>query len=594
MVVGLVLLASAALLGMWSPAVPLTGGLAWGVGLGVLYIGWPTLVEGWIDSAYSTAAGHARPAGQHAERRHLARARRPADGGRDRHRRGPPPGPPVRRAHGRWPPRRGSRPRRPKRLGAAPPTPRRRRWPTAPGLSAEGATSGRKSPSSPRRVYDPITWGLPGPRTDGTVDAASGDVVTDPTHQPTLDNLLSEDRTFPPGAEFAAQANAHPEMYAWAQSDRLAFWAEQARSLLDWDTPFTEVLDWSRAPVARWFADGRLNACANAVDRHVAAGRGDRVALLFEGEPGDTRTLTYAELQREVSQAANALTRAGRDHGRPGRDLPADDPRGGHLDARLRADRRRALRRVRRVLRRGAALPDRRRPGLPGDHRRRRLPARQGQCAQAGRRRGARRGQDALGPIDATASTVRHVLVVRRTGQDVDWTEGRDVWWHDALDGRVRPAHPGGRRRRAPAVHPLHLGHHREAEGHLPHHRRLPDPGGLHAPERLRPQARDRRLLVHRRHRLDHRAQLRRLRPAGQRRHPGDLRGHPGHPAPGSLVGDRPEVRRDHPVHRADRDPDLHEVGRGHPGAVRPVLACACSARWASRSTPRPGCGTAG
>ena len=105
--------------------------------------------------------------------------------------------------------------------------------------------------------------------------------MTDSADQPTLDNLLSEDRTFPPSAEFAAQANAHPEMYSWASADRLEFWAEQARTLLDWDTPFTEVLDWSGAPVARWFADGRLNACYNAVDRHVGGGpRGPRGAAV--------------------------------------------------------------------------------------------------------------------------------------------------------------------------------------------------------------------------------------------------------------------------------------------------------------------------
>ena len=126
-----------------------------------------------------------------------------------------------------------------------------------------------------------------------------------------LENLLAEDRRFPPTPEFTAQANARAELYLWSAADRLGFWAEQARLLIDWDTPFTEVLDWSGAPVARWFADGRLNACYNAVDRHVEAGNGDRVALLFEGEPGDRREVTYAELQREVCRAANALTARG-------------------------------------------------------------------------------------------------------------------------------------------------------------------------------------------------------------------------------------------------------------------------------------------
>src|SRR5690606_25909844 len=121
---------------------------------------------------------------------------------------------------------------------------------------------------------------------------------------PSLENLLHETRSFPPSPEFAAQANAKPELYEEAQADRPAFWARQANDLVTWRTPFTETLDWSQAPVARWFADGTLNAAYNAVDRHVEAGLGDRVAIHFEGEPGDTRTVTYAELQRDVARAA--------------------------------------------------------------------------------------------------------------------------------------------------------------------------------------------------------------------------------------------------------------------------------------------------
>ena len=157
----------------------------------------------------------------------------------------------------------------------------------------------------------------------------------------------------------------------------------------------------------------------------------------------------------------------------------------------------------------------------------------------------------------------------RRRGHD-----DRDVLVARRRSRRPRDEHEAaGHRRRAPAVHPLHLRHHREAQGHLPHHRRLPDPGGLHQLGRPRPPPRDRRLLVHRRHRLGHRPLLHRLRAAGQRRDAGHLRGHPGHPAPGPLVGDHREVQGLHPLHRAHRDPHLHEVGRGHPRQVRPVLA---------------------
>ena len=140
---------------------------------------------------------------------------------------------------------------------------------------------------------------------------------------------------------------------------------------------------------------------------------------------------------------------------------------------------------------------------------------------------------------------------------------------------RRRPPerHPRGAaaRQRAPAVHPLHQRHHREAQGHLPHQRRLPDPGRLHQRRRARRAPRDRRLLVHRRRRLGHRAHLHRLRPARQRRDPGDVRGHARHPAPGPLVGAHREVQGLDPLHGAHRHPHLHEVGRRHPREVRPV-----------------------
>ncbi len=116
---------------------------------------------------------------------------------------------------------------------------------------------------------------------------------------------------YPPSAEFAAQANTHGrELYYRAEADRLGFWAEQANRL-HWDTPFGEVLDWSGAPFAKWFVGGRLNVAYNCVDRHVDAGNGDRVAIHWIGEPGDSRDLTYADLKDEVSRAANYLSSLG-------------------------------------------------------------------------------------------------------------------------------------------------------------------------------------------------------------------------------------------------------------------------------------------
>ena len=117
--------------------------------------------------------------------------------------------------------------------------------------------------------------------------------------------------SFPPPTDFAENANATAELYREAEEDRLAFWAKQA-DRLSWETPFTEVLDWSQAPFAKWFVGGKLNVAYNCVDRHVEAGNGDRVAIHWEGEPvGESRSLTYSELLTEVSRAANALTDLG-------------------------------------------------------------------------------------------------------------------------------------------------------------------------------------------------------------------------------------------------------------------------------------------
>src|SRR4051794_10656580 len=126
----------------------------------------------------------------------------------------------------------------------------------------------------------------------------------------TLDNLSREDRRFPPSDKFAAAANVDASVYAEADADRLAFWADKARRLT-WAEPFEQVLDWSNPPFAKWFADGKLNVAVNCLDRHVEAGLGDRGAVHFEGEPGAPRTITSRELREEVCGAANALTDLG-------------------------------------------------------------------------------------------------------------------------------------------------------------------------------------------------------------------------------------------------------------------------------------------
>ncbi|MFI1738599.1 acetate--CoA ligase [Streptomyces sioyaensis] len=240
-----------------------------------------------------------------------------------------------------------------------------------------------------------------------------------------LANLLKEERRFAPPADLAAHANVTAAAYEQAAADRLGFWAEQAKRL-SWETAPTQTLDWSNAPFAKWFADGKLNVAYNCVDRHVENGLGDRVALHFEGEPGDTRAITYAELQREVSKAAHALTELGvRSGDRVAIYLPMIPEA---VIAMLACARLGAPHSV--VF-----------GGFSADALATRIndaDARVVITADGGYRRGK---PSALKPaVDAALTkpgteNVRSVLVVRRTGQeDVAWHEGRDVWWHDIVE----------------------------------------------------------------------------------------------------------------------------------------------------------------
>lgn len=201
------------------------------------------------------------------------------------------------------------------------------------------------------------------------------------------------------------------------------FWADQARTHVTWKTPFSTTLDWSDAPVAKWFADGTLNAAYNAVDRHVLAGNGDRVAFFFEGEPGDTRTITYNDLQRETSRAANALAALGVTRGdRVVIYLPLIPEA---VIAMLACARVGAIHSV--VF-----------GGFSAEALRSRIADAQATVvitADGGFRRGS---ASALKPavdeaLSGHGSSVEHVLVVRRTGQDTTMVEHRDLWWHDAL-----------------------------------------------------------------------------------------------------------------------------------------------------------------
>ncbi len=248
----------------------------------------------------------------------------------------------------------------------------------------------------------------------------------------TLSNLLKEDRRFEPPAEIADHANLKADAYERAADDRLAFWAEQAERI-DWAQKWDRVLDWDDRPFAKWFVGGKLNAAYNCVDRHVEAGRGDKVALHWVGEPvsdegvADSRDLTYAQLQDEVCKAANALTELG---------VGTGDRVAIYLPMIPEAV---------------VAMLACARIGAPhtvvfGGFSSEALSSRLVDCqakvvvtSDGGYRRGSAAAlkpavDEARTKAEAQGHTVDKVLVVRRTGQDVEWDDAVDVWWHDTVD----------------------------------------------------------------------------------------------------------------------------------------------------------------
>ena len=244
----------------------------------------------------------------------------------------------------------------------------------------------------------------------------------------TLSNLMQENRRFEPPTELAENANVKEEAYNRAESDPEAFWAEAAEHL-DWGTKWDQVLDWSNPPFAKWFVGGTLNAAVNCVDRHVDAGRGDKVAFHWVGEPeDDTRDITYAELKDEVCKAANALLELGVSKGdRVAIYMPMIPETAIAMlaCARLGAPHTVVF------------------GGFSADA----LASRVVDCgaavivtADGGYRRGAPSAlkpavDEAIAKAADGGQQVDKVLVVRRTGQDISWDDSRDVWWHDVVDG---------------------------------------------------------------------------------------------------------------------------------------------------------------
>jgi acetyl-CoA synthetase len=239
-----------------------------------------------------------------------------------------------------------------------------------------------------------------------------------------LSNLSTESRSFPPDAGFAARANVSAELYELADADREGFWAEQADQL-HWERRWDRVLDWDNAPFARWFVGGKLNVAYNCVDRHVEAGHGEQVAFHWEGEPGDTETITYADLRKQVCKAANALASLGLKAGdRVAIQLPMIPQAAVAMLACARLG-------VAHSVVFGGFSPTALRSRVQ-DAEAKVVITSDGQF---------RRGKP--GPMKANIDqaltdtpTVEHVIVVKRTQTEVPWTPGRDLWWHELVDAQ--------------------------------------------------------------------------------------------------------------------------------------------------------------
>jgi acetyl-CoA synthetase len=253
------------------------------------------------------------------------------------------------------------------------------------------------------------------------------------SHRPAeyaIEALASEQRTFPPSPDFVARAGIKDRsLYDKAAADPEAFWAEQAESL-SWVRKWDRVLEWD-PPFAKWFVGGQLNVSYNCLDRHVEAGRGDRVAYYWEGEPGDRLTITYAELLEQVCKCANALKELGV---RRGDRVAIYMPMIPELPIAMLACTRIGAPHT--VVFGGfsaTALADRINDAQ----------AKLVITADGGFRRGSAAGLKA-NVDEAVASTpsIEHVLVAKRTQQDVSMVEGRDIWWQDIVPGQSATCEP--------------------------------------------------------------------------------------------------------------------------------------------------------
>jgi acetyl-CoA synthetase len=247
----------------------------------------------------------------------------------------------------------------------------------------------------------------------------------------TIEALLAEGRSFAPSAEFRARARVTDEqMYAAANADFEKFWADQARHYLSWYKEFNTTLEW-KLPFAKWFSDGVLNASYQCLDRHVQAGLGDKVAYLWEGEPGDSRSITYNQLLEDVCRLANGLKTLGVKRG---------DRVGIYMGmvpevivAMLACARLGAAHSVVFGGFSADAVADRMNDAGA------KVLITQDQAWRRGVTVDLKKSAD---DACSKASVIEHVVVLRRTGNDVPWTSSRDVWWHELLESQPAECEP--------------------------------------------------------------------------------------------------------------------------------------------------------
>jgi len=375
--------------------------------------------------------------------------------------------------------------------------------------------------------------------------------------------LQEETRIFEPPKELVENSNVmkymkkkgfktEKELREWCSKNYIEFWDEMAKEYVDWFKPYSKVMDDSGMPYFKWFTGGEVNITYNCVDRHAKGAKKDKVAYIWVPEPTDqaTQKITYGDLYKEVNKLANGLKSLGL---KKGDRVSVYMPMIPQLPITVLACAKLGV--IHSVVFSGFSskgLSDR--------------------AADCGSRAIIttdglyRRGKPVpLKPnVDealAGAPSVEHVIVYKRTGIEVPWKDGRDVWWHDLVAGKSEECEP----EKLDPEHRLYIlytsGHHRESRrGYRARPGRKRRRTGPDPPLGLRPEG-ERRLVVYRGYRMGHRPLLHRLRSSRPRYDGSHVRGRSRLPGLREMVEDHPGEQGISPLHRPHGDKDVHEAG---------------------------------